>query len=316
MTCRRAARGWLAGALAAVAAGTAPAARLAPAGVVALVAGLAPVTSGPSAATAAAPVAGPGAAEIVAAYNRRDFGAPGWRRIVLDLRSGEQVTRSFTVMHLFAPAGEEVRSLVVLEAPPGLRGTDYLLRESPARPAGMDLFLRLPAGAGRVLRIVPSRFEEGLLGSDFTYSDLRWRIPTRGWRVSLAGRAVVARHGAWVVDLRPESAEARQSTLYAVLRHYLAADAPLLLGTDYFTQPGAPPVKRMRTESAARIGGVWSPLRMVMSLAGGRSSVLTLRDARFGDSRYPGDLFTPERLPSLPDWLAGGNLLPPLGRIR
>jgi hypothetical protein len=308
MTCQpwRAAVVWLAVALAA---GTAPAALEAPG------AGVAPTVRVAPAAMAA-PAAGTSAAEIVAAYNRRDFGAPGWRRIVLELRSGEQVTRSFTVMHFFSLAGEEVRSLVVLEAPPGLRGTDYLLRESPGRPAGMDLFLRLPAGAGRVLRIVPSRFEEGLLGSDFTYSDLRWRISTRGWRASLAGRAVVAQRGAWVVDLRPESAETRQSSLYAVIRYYLGADAPLLLGTDYFTQPGAPPVKQMRTESATRIGGVWSPLRMVMSLAGGRSSVLTLRDARFGDSRFPGDLFTPERLPALPDWLAGGNLLPPLGGIQ
>lgn len=246
-----------------------------------------------------------GAAAIVAAYNGRDFGSPGWRRIFLELKSGAAVTRTFTILHLFRREEGEVRSLVLLEEPVNLRGTNYLLIESlRGAAAGMQLFLFLPAGKRRVLTIRPSRFDEGLLGSDFSYSDLRWAIPGAGHRLSLHGTARLAGRTAWVVDARPAGAAASR---WSRIRYFVSRDPWLLLGADYYRGGEARPAKRLRVEELRQIGGVWTPVRMVMRLARGRSSVLTLREAGFGSARYGPDLFTAENLPLLGDRLRAGD---------
>src|SRR5436309_1100450 len=79
------------------------------------------------------------ALSIVQAYNSRNFGNPGWRRVHLDLKSGATVTRSFDVVNLWQRDGDVVRTLFVLVRPATLGGTDYLLLEDPKDPFGMKV---------------------------------------------------------------------------------------------------------------------------------------------------------------------------------
>lgn len=250
----------------------------------------------PVAPAAGPPAPAPSAERLVHDYNARELGAPGWRRVSLNLVTGGQVTRRFSILHLFAWQGAELSSLVVLEAPPGLRGTDYLLIEGSHDAAGMKLFLHLPAGEERVLSITPSRFEEGLLGSDFTYSDLRWLIPTDGFRFRLAGSATLLGRRVWVIDAEPVRAEVRESTVWAVVRYYVATAPDLLLGADYYRQRQASPAKRLRVEAVEQRGRVWTPTRMVMEVSASRSSVLTLGETGFGKGPVGPELFAPEAL--------------------
>ncbi|HEY2291035.1 MAG TPA: outer membrane lipoprotein-sorting protein, partial [Thermoanaerobaculia bacterium] len=192
-----------------------------------------PLPAGPAPPRSAA-ISRPTAESLVGGYNARDFGSPGWRRIFLELKSGPRVTRAFTILHLWSQAQSEVRSLVHLEAPPGLAGTNYLLIESPRLDHGMDLFLYLPAGQRQVLRVKPGRFDEGLLGSDFTYRDLLWQIPTGGYRLRLADKTRMLDRDAWGVDAEPTTPEAAETSSWSRIRYYLTQDPPLLLGADFF----------------------------------------------------------------------------------
>lgn len=256
-------------------------------------------------ATAVEPPSPPSAAAIVEAYNGRDFGSPGWRRIFLELKNGAAVTRTFSILHLWQRERDEVRSLVLLEQPLNLRGTNYLLLESlRAGATGMQLFLFLPAGKRRVLTIRPSRFDEGLLGSDFSYSDLRWVIPSSEYRLSLRGTARLLGRTAWVVEAQPVSGEASS---WSRIRYFVCGDPWLLLGADYYRGAARQPSKSLRTERVQQIEGVWTPVRLVMRLARGRSSVLTLTEAGFGTGRYRPDLFVADNLPSYGDRLRAGD---------
>jgi opacity protein-like surface antigen len=270
---------------------------------------LAAVCSAPllSAAQAPAP-ASPTAQSLVRAYNGRDFGSPGWRRIFLELKSHSKVTRTFSILHLWSQSPGAVRSLVHLEAPAGLKGTNYLLLENPQLAHGMDLFLYLPAGRRGVLHVKPGRFDEGLLGSDFTYRDLLWQIPTEGYRMQLAGRARMLEREVWGVDVEPTTPQAAESSSWSRVRYYLAQDPPLLLGADFFRGGKAAPDKRLRVESLARRDGIWTPTRMVMRLDAGRSSVLSLHGTSFGAGRFDPDLFEPDLLASAGGRLATGGL--------
>ena len=251
------------------------------------------------------PPAPGGVAAIVDAYNQREIGEPGWRRVHLELRSGVQVTRFFSILHLWRRAGDEMRSLVILEEPEGLRGTSYLLLEDPKALTGMRLFLRLPTGLRQVLTITPSRFDEGVLGSDFSYSDFRWRIPTAGYTISLAGAARLAGRDVWMIDAVPANAQISQSSSWSRVRYYVGREPVLLLGADFFRSTAAAPFKQLRVEALTRVGKVWTQTRMVMRLAGGRSSELTLRDQGPAPDAIDAGFFTPRMLPVVAnDWRA------------
>lgn len=255
----------------------------------------------PAAAAASAPAGAPDPARLIASYNSRNFGNPGRRLVRLELRSGAQVTRSFEVTNLWRQDGAVVRTVFVLSEPPGLRGTNYLLVEDPSAPEGMKVFLHLPAGERRVLTVAPSHFDQGLLGSDFGYRDLRMRLPTRGFRFRTLGRETVLGREAWIVEATPEPASGPQP----VSRYYLSASPPLLLGVDHLRpaaagQP-AEVVKRMRVEGVEQVDGAWTETRMVMEGADGHSSVLSLEDFRPGYTPAGAALFEPTALPTLID---------------
>lgn len=252
------------------------------------------------------------ATAIAEAYNQREIGEPGWRRVHLELRSGAQVTRSFSILHLWRRAGDEMRSLVILEQPEGLRGTSYLLIEDPKALTGMRLFLRLPTGLRQVLTITPSRFDEGVLGSDFSYSDFRWHIPTAGYTLNLAGASRLLGRDVWMIDAVPANAQTSQSSSWSRVRYYVGREPVLLLGADFFHSTAAAPFKQLRVEALTRVGKAWTQTRMVMRLAGGRSSELTLRDQGPAPDAIDAGFFTPQTLPVVANdwgtWVARGLL--------
>ncbi|HEX4952000.1 MAG TPA: outer membrane lipoprotein-sorting protein [Thermoanaerobaculia bacterium] len=258
------------------------------------------VAAGP--APAAEPTGAPRGEALVAAYNHRPFGNPGRRQVRLELRSGEQVTRTFVVSNLWRRQGEEVRTVFVLEEPVGLKGTNYLLVEDPGDSRGMQVFLHLPAGERRVLSVQPSRFDEGLLGSDFGYRDLRLQLPLAGVRYEVRGQERMLGRPVWVVEAIPEGEADRRS------RYYLSEAPVLLLGVDHLRAlPGGgrfEVVKRLRVEGLRQVDGAWTETRMVMQAPEGRSSVLTLEGFQPAYAVARRELFEPGALPGLFDAVA------------
>ncbi|HEX8708630.1 MAG TPA: MMPL family transporter [Pyrinomonadaceae bacterium] len=248
----------------------------------------------------------PDTTAVVNAYNSRPVGSPGWRRVSLNLINGTEITKSFTVVNVWKAKDDEARTLFYLEEPRGLSGTSYLLIEGgeSAQQQDMTVHLFLPAGERRVLEIMPENFAEGLLGSDFTYADLRMRLPTGSFEYRLIGQAVLRNEPAWAIEARPLTQAARQSVGWSRAHLYLAKRFPFLLGADYFGEAkhagDSPPViKRLRVESFKQGDGTWTPTRMVMFGSGENSSVLTLKDARFNLKEFDAGILTPAELPSL-----------------
>lgn len=241
---------------------------------------------------------------LTSVYNGRRIGSTGRRELELQLKSGATVTRRFGVTHLWRQDGAETRSLVFLESPVELRGTSYLWVEGATIPNGVQIFLRLPAGKRRVLTITPSGFDEGLLGSDFAYSDLLWHIPTSGRRVRDAGGARLDGMDVRVVE--SEAATDAAATRWKRIRYFLAPDGRALHGAEYYDalhqDARRPPSRRLRAyDWMDRGGGVWAPSRMVMSTADNHSSELILRAVRTNIPGVERGLFEPPRLAALAD---------------
>lgn len=253
---------------------------------------------------AAPPPAADKALQLVQAYNGRPFGSPGWRRVRLELRNGAAVTRTFVVTNVWREEGSTVRTLFVLEKPENLAGTNYLLVEEPESPAGMKVFLHLPAGRRRVLSIQPSQFDEGLLGSDFGYRDLRMKIPTAGYRLRQLGRQRLLGRSVQAVEAVPADPETRASSSWARSVYYLGEDDPVLLGADHFAAAGdGKPAKQMRVQGIRRIEGAWTETQMTMTSSDGRSSVLSLLDFHAALPDLDVSLFDSETLPTVAERL-------------
>jgi hypothetical protein len=247
----------------------------------------------------------PTALELVRAFNARPLGSPGIRRVRLELFSGAMVTRTFGVVHAWRESPGSVTSLAAIASPSGLAGTTYLLSESAQLPAGLDVSLRLRLAGPRVLAIELGRFDEGLLGSDFSYADLLWRIPTAGRAFTLVGPSPAGGAAGWIVESRATTAAAREATAWARVR-YLLSPLPdvLLLGAEYFedarrAQPAQAPAKRLQVVGWAARDGVWSPSRMEMARSGGRRSVMTLESLQLRVEGLDAALFTPAALPGV-----------------
>jgi hypothetical protein len=246
----------------------------------------------------------PRAGELIDAHNARSFGDTGWRRVRLELKDGDRVTRSFTVVNLWRREAAGVATLFVLERPDSLRGTNYLLTERPRELENMRVHLHLPAGRRRVLAIQPGRFDEGLLGSDFSYRDLRMQIPTAGYRFRVVGSTRMLDRSVWKVEAVPAggAADSWQRSVY-----YLSSPPTLLLGIDRFrARDDRVPAKRLRVHGVRQVDGAWTETRMVMSVDGGRSSELTLSSFRPGLPGIGPDLFEPELLAEILERLPAG----------
>jgi hypothetical protein len=255
----------------------------------------------------------PEAAQLVTAYNTRNFGSPGWRSVHLELMTEGTLTRSFTVINLWQSEAEKTRTLFLLQKPDGLSGTNYLLTESTTASEALDMrvHLFLPSGNRQVLEIEPSNFNEGLLGSDFTYTDLRMKLPLHGYRYRIAGQAMLGNEPTWVLEAEPDSEATRRATSWSLARFYLARNFQFLLGADYFSRPEeaiepARPARRMRVEKFEQSEGVWTATRIVMFGSTDRYSVLTLRNAHFAVSNIDSTIFLPEKLALLADKIRQG----------
>jgi hypothetical protein len=198
---------------------------------------------------------------LVSRYNARDIGCTGWRRVALRFEQGERLAREFRVTNLWSEDADGLKTLFVLEAPTGLRGMSYLMHEL-SEPASFAVLIYVPVGKKLVRNLAPDVLHQGLLGSDFTYHDLRWRLPTSDVRYALGGDGTLLDRRVRLLDMFSDSRDAP----WQRVRWYLADDLSLMLGADYFAPDSASeaPAKRMRVERIEQNGAVWQPISMVM----------------------------------------------------
>lgn len=256
-------------------------------------------------ASASAGDSDPEAMTLIQAYNGRDLSAYGERTVDLELRDGEQITRKFIITNLWSETSpSEVVTLYILRAPEGLSGTLYLLNEYRGSEAnGMRVSLHLPVGQRKILNLAPQQFDEGLLGSDFTYRDVRWLLPETGFSYRMAGTQTLDGTPVQKVEMVPDAgSDPALGWTRAML--YLSREHLFLFAADYFAAGASGNeqlVKQMRVESTSVVNGHWTATEMTMRLPHGRASVLKLRDIHFADAIPDPEVFREENLLRLAD---------------
>jgi hypothetical protein len=238
------------------------------------------------------------ATELIRRYNLRNTGSPGWRRVNVFFRSGNTATRAYTISNFWNTRGDTSRMLFYLEEPAGLRRTRYLQVEDQTATQELGVYLYLPAGSQQVLTIAPGAHGQGLLGSDFSYSDLRLTLPVHDCTYRFRGTQMLAGRRTWKI----ESVPSRHKPPWTRAILYFTQDRLFLLGADYYSSPESSGsemlLKSMRVEEFRDVGSVRTAVRMTMSARGGNSTSIVLQKASFGARAIPEEWLTPSTLSS------------------
>ena len=229
----------------------------------------------------------------------------------MELNTDNRVTSTFIVVNIWSHFENEERTLFLLEEPGGLKGTSYLLRENAKSSPEMQVDLFLPAGERKVLKVAHDNLDEGLLGSDFTYNDMRMMLPNKGWRYSVIGKTHLVNEPAWVVEAQSSGDSSERTSPWSRIRFYLARDFQLLLGADFFASDNGKRdeehlSKQMRVQSFKNDNGVWTPTKMLMTGSQQRFTVLTLQTAHFSTAIIAPQLLSSDHLPFLADKIREG----------
>ena len=227
---------------------------------------------------------------LVEAYNSRPLGRAGFRRVSVRLENDGQVTRTYSVVNVWAPRDSGLATLYFLTEPIELRGTAYLQMERANRDPDVHLFLPT---AKRPVRIAAGLLSEGLLGSDFAYLDLMWMLPGSRRYSGLKGGDC---DGALALHL--SSDPGAPDDLQEKQQLYFSRDQPFLLGMDG-SPIGRGERRRFRVLGWRDISGTRTASEMTMEAGASRRTRIALETVRLGLSAETATLLTPEQLPRI-----------------
>ena len=238
------------------------------------------------------------ATELVNEYNSRELGGPGIRQVRLEMSYQGIITRTFLITNVWSSGFPISRMLFYLNDPSGLRGTRYLQVEDPTSANELSVSLYLPAGRRRVLTIPSDLHGQGLLGSDFSYHDVRLRLPVRDCSYRMLGKTTLNGRPVWKIESVADKERHTFSWTKAV--YYLMLDRPFLVGADYYdderSHDAGSPTKNLRVSDYSDYGKVRTATRMTMTSADGRATTFTLKSVRFYVSNLSAESLTAAKL--------------------
>lgn len=145
-----------------------------------------------------------------------------------DRSGGERVLKG----RLFALREDGlVRAVLRISAPSDLRGAAYLLRETPEAGRSDEMYMFLPS-LNRVRRITGASADGALLGTDFSYNDIKQlQNAFGGSAVTLEKPEVIDQHPVKVLLL---SSKPGQSSRYSRVRAWVDEKSCVALKVDFY----------------------------------------------------------------------------------
>ncbi len=145
-----------------------------------------------------------------------------------DRSKGERVLKG----RLYAIRQNElVRAVLRIAEPNDLRGAAYLLKETPEVDRGDEMYMYLPS-VNRVRRITGASADGALLGTDFSYNDVKQLQNAFGdSAVKLEKPEVIDQHPVTVAMLTPKPG---QSSRYSRIRAWVEQKSCVALKVDFY----------------------------------------------------------------------------------
>lgn len=232
-------------------------------------------------------------ADVITRHACRDFGSSGFREVALDVFSTDELVFSYKIVHLWKVEERYCSSLYFLTEPAVLAGTAVKVVEQPYAK-DIEIWLRLRS-ATHAIRVDSSRSDQLVLGTDFTYEDLRFWLPTDALDISRVEFGSAEGKGEYTLSARRRSGGLGHSEM----RLTLDATQWLPIRIEWRELNAEAPHRIYSAKDLVCVDGVWTP--GVISVCRPREqykSVMTLRRALHRVPIEP-ELFRTDQLPSL-----------------
>ena len=214
------------------------------------------------------------ASDVMSHHARRDFGRTGFRDVTMQVFNQGTETCRYTICHVWRVADDACSSLLFLTAPQALAGTGVIAIEHPNEEA-MQIWLRLRTSA-QPIAFEASRSVQHVLGTDFTFEDLRFWLPLRALQIAHASWQRHEGVAACLVRASRSSPHAR----WPDLRLWLHGTHWLPLSIEWFDESPGGPAKVYSAGRLQQVDGVWTPTVVsVARPAHGYSSRMTMKRA-------------------------------------
>lgn len=245
----------------------------------------------------------------IARHALRDFGKTGFREVTLTVFTKHEPSVSYEILHIWkVDDGPSCSSVYFLTEPAALRGSAVKVVERPYLE-DMEIWLRLPT-AKQPCRVGSSRRDQMVLGTDFSYSDLRFWFPTNSLEIHDFDFQTTPDGEVCVLRARriPSSTEACDLHLILDGTRWL----PL---TVEWLNPRGTPDRVYEASGLVCVDGVWMPRTISISCPREQyKSVMTLRRALSGVP-MEANLFRTENLSQLSEavfekWIRQSNEFP------
>jgi hypothetical protein len=197
--------------------------------------------------------------DVLRWHSTRDFGESGFRDIAITVFNRNETAFMYEVLHIWKVEKGACSSLFLLTQPRVLSGTAIILVERPYVSA-MEIWFRLRSGEQPV-RMDASRCDQLVLGTDFTYSDLRFWFPTSDFTFNQM--EFIDNSGKLECILNARRQPSRTPSLQ--LRLTLDATCWLPLRMEWFELGHDSPRRVYSARNLLNCNGIWTPRAISVS---------------------------------------------------
>ncbi len=226
--------------------------------------------------------------EIIKRARKQEFSEKSEARIrmtLIDKRGGKRV-RHFTIKR--KSICKDTKVLIRFISPPDIKGTGYLITQSP--DADDELYLYFPASK-KLRRLKSREGKKSFMGSDFSNYDLKQRDIEEDTH-KLLRTEIVGDKDCYVVESIPKDLDEAQ---YSRTASWIRKDIFITQKTDFYDKEGRL-LKQLFVEKVEKIENLWTIVRSRMeNIVKNHQTIMELEEIKF-DVELPDKLFTKREL--------------------
>lgn len=188
---------------------------------------------------------------VLTQHAGRNFGRSGFREVLLTVWTKGQPAISYRIFHVWKSGTQSCWSLFFLVSPSALSGTSVRLVEEPYL-GPKEVWLRLKT-AEQPLCVAPMRFVEPFLGTDFSYEDLCFWLPTKFFDIEDVEINICSGKPEYCLYAK------RAQCPTAIIRVLMEGESWVPIRIEWLDPEAHRPQKIYTASDLIEIDGIWTP---------------------------------------------------------
>jgi hypothetical protein len=235
--------------------------------------------------------------QILTEHNDHPLYTTARLEISLLVMTGGIRSSNYEITKIFRYKPDDVAiSLFYLHSPKEIAGTTVLFEESSDLDSGIKIWLYLPA-TKKIVKVDNNRRNQRILGSDFSYNDLRRKIDANHVALERSPDRVVNGFNCHTVRVTPDFFDQTDPLGWRMALYYIGIEIGLIIKIEYFRENSDLAARTVTVEATDLVDGVWTPVKIRAKLSKtDHESIIALHKVMY-NVELKEEIFKPEMLP-------------------